>query len=156
MFLVSHSLDFREKEIRGWVSKNPSIALVVAVVYFEWTLCRAIVGLSHRPNREVRKDLEKSYGLDAYKDIWSKETTHLGDAKSLPEIIKDWYVITEAFKGRNRLVHGRDHYTQNMVRPGIDAILAAVRDLCFYSESRGVDVNKRLPQRRRKKPVEKS
>lgn len=152
MFLVSQSLELRENEIRSWIPKHASMALVVAAVYFEWTLCRAIVGLSQRPNIEVRKDLEKTYGLAGYKDIWRRETAHWPEAKTLPQIAKNWHEITKAFEGRNKLVHGRDRYTQKMVRPGIDAILAGVRDLCAYSTRRGVDLNKRLPQRRRKKP----
>lgn len=154
MFLVSHSLNVRESEILAWVSKHASIALVVAGVYFEWTLCRAIVGLSQRPNRDVRKDLEGTYGLDRYKDMWRKETAHRPNAKTLPEIVKDWQGIKIAFHARNKLVHGRDRYTQKMVRPGIDAIFAGVRDLCTYCANSGVDINQRLPQRRRKKPVE--
>jgi hypothetical protein len=153
MFLVSHSLNVRESEIRSWVSNHPSIALVVAAVYFEWTLCRAIVGLSQRPNLDVRKDLERCYGLDRYKDIWREETEHRLDAKTLPEVVKDWQGIKNAFHARNKLVHGRDRYTQKMVRPGIDAIFAGVRDLCAYCANGGLDINQRLPQRRRKKSV---
>jgi hypothetical protein len=156
MFLVSHSLDIRENEIRSWIPKHPSVALLVAAVYFEWTLCRAIVGLSQKPNLDVRKDLERSYGLAAYKDVWKRETAHWPDAKTLPQLVKDWQEVGKAFDARNKLIHGRDRYTQNMVRPGIDAILSAVREICAYSASRGVDLNVRLPQRRRKKPIEVS
>ena len=122
MFLVSHSLDAREKEIRSWIPKHPSVALVVAAVYFEWTLCRAIVGLSKRPNKEVRQALEKIHGLAAYKDIWRSETAHLPDAKTLPQAVVDWHGITVAFEARNVLVHGRDRFTQSIVRPKIDTI----------------------------------
>ena len=154
MFLVSHSLDIREKDIRSWIPKHPSVALVVAAVYFEWTLCRALVGLSQRPNLEVRKDLERIHGLAAYKDIWRRELAHDPDALTLPRIVKNWHHVTEAFDARNLLVHGRDRYTQNMARPGIDALLAGVRDLCAYAASRGVNINQRLPQRRRKRRKE--
>lgn len=155
MFLVSHSLDMREREIRSWIAKHPSVALVVAAVYFEWTVCRAIVGLSKRPNKEVRRDLERIHGLAAYKDIWRSEIAHLPGAKTLPQAVKDWHGITLAFEARNVLVHGRDRYTQNMVRPRIDSILAGVRDICACCSDHGLDVNNRLPQRRQKKGVSK-
>lgn len=151
MFLVSRSLDLREREIRSWISKHPSVALVVAAVYFEWTLCRAIIALSKRSNLEVRKDLEQTFGLKKYKELWCKEIAHLSDAKPLPEVVNDWHGITKAFDARNILVHGKDRYTQNMVRPGIDAIFKGVRDICDYTLSHGLDINKRLPQRRQKK-----
>jgi hypothetical protein len=155
MFLVSHSLDVREREIRSWIPKHPSVALVIAAVYFEWTLCRAIVGLSKRLNKEVRQDLERIHGLAAYKDIWRSETAHLPDAKTLPQAVVDWHGVTTAFEARNVLVHGRDRYTQNMVRPRIDSILAGVRDICACCLNHGLDVNKRLPQRRQKKGASK-
>lgn len=119
---------------------------------FDFLVC----SLSQRPNVDVRKDLERAHGLIAYKDMWRRETTHRLGAKTLPQIVKDWHGVTNAFTVRNKLVHGRDRYTQNMVRPGINAILAGVRDICSYSAIRGVDINQRLPQRRQKKPVEEA
>lgn len=151
MFLVSHSLDMREREIRSWISKHPSVALVIAAVYFEWALCRAIIGMGKRPNKEVRRHLERVHGLDAYKDIWRKEVASLPDRKTLPQIVTDWHGVTLAFDARNLLVHGRDRYTQNMVRPRIDSILAGVRDICAFCLMHGLDINRRLPQRRQKK-----
>jgi|ERR1043166_173735 hypothetical protein len=152
MFLVSHSLDTRERgEVRSWIPKHPSVALVVAAVYFEWAICRAIIGLSKRPNKEVRRDLKRAHGLGAYKDIWRREIEQSPGAKTLPQAVKDWHGVTVAFAARNILVHGRDRYTQNMVRPRIDSILIGVRDICTYCASRGLDINKRLPQRRLKK-----
>lgn len=151
MFLVSHSLELRAREIRSWISKHPSIALVVAAIYFEWTLCRAVVGLSKRPNKEIRRDLERIHGLAAYKDFWRTETAHLPDARTLPGIVKDWHGVTAAFDARNVLVHGRDRYTQNMVRPKIEFVLAGVSDICTYCLSHGININERLPHRRQKK-----
>jgi hypothetical protein len=151
MFLVSHSLDVREREIRSWIPKYPSVALIIAAVYFEWTLCRAIVGLSRRPNKEIRQAIEKIHGLAAYKDIWRNEMAYLPNAKALPQAVKDWHGITIAFEARNVLVHGRDRYTQNMARPKIDSIMAGISDVCAYCLSHGLNVNERLPQRRQKK-----
>jgi hypothetical protein len=155
MFLVSHSLQVRAREIRSWLPKHPSVALVVAAVYFEWTLCRAIVGLSRRPNKEVRKDLEKTYGLGPYKDIWRRETGHLHQAKTLPQVVRDWQGVMTAFQARSVIVHGRDRYTRNMARPKIDSLLAGVSDVCAYCLSHGLNVNERLPQRRQKKGLQR-
>ena len=150
MFLVSHSLDVRAKEIRSWLPRHPSVALVVASVYVEWTICRAIVGLSRRPNKEVRKDLSTKYGLSAYKDFWRNELGHLPDAKSLPQVVKDWNGVTVAFDARNLLVHGRSRYTPNMATPKVESLLAGVSDICAFCLRHGLDINERLPQRRQK------
>jgi len=151
MFLVSHSLDVRAKEIRSWLPNHPSISLVVAAVYFEWATCRAIIGLSRCPNVEIREMLAETYGLGRYKDLWRDELGHLPDAQPLSKVVSDWSSVTDAFKARNLLVHGRDRYTQNMAAPKVESLLAAVSDICAYSLKHGLDINKRLPQRRRKR-----
>jgi hypothetical protein len=151
MFLVSHSLELRAKEIRSWLPKQPSVALIVAAVYFEWAICRAIIGLSQRPNKEVRQSLKKVHGLDAYKDSWRGELGYLPDAHRLPQVVNNWHRLTLAFDARNLLVHGRDRYTPNMATPLVESLLAAVSDVCAYCVNHGVDINKRLPQRRQKR-----
>jgi hypothetical protein len=151
MFLVSHSLETRAKEIRSWLPKNPSIALIVAAVYFEWAICRAVIGLSKRPNKELREKLRDYYSLPAYKDLWRDELEHLPDRKRLPQAVSNWHEVTVAFDARNRLVHGRDRYTPNMAKPLVESLLAAVADISAYCLFRGLDINKRLPQRRSKR-----
>ncbi len=142
-------MERRATEIRSWLAKHPSIALLVAAAYFEWTVSRGILGLSRRPNAEVRQNLHSIYGLEKYKDFWRDELAHLADAKRLPEVVADWRGVTDAFEGRNRLVHGRDRYTRNMATPGVESLLKAVSDIVEYCASHGVDINKRLPVRMR-------
>jgi hypothetical protein len=69
MFLVNDSLENRARELRTWLGKHPSVALLVAAAYFEWTVCRAIIGLSRRRNTDVRQSLRSIYGLERYKDF---------------------------------------------------------------------------------------
>lgn len=151
MFLVSHTHDQRANEIRSWIRKNASAALIIAAVYFEWAVCRAIIGLSKRPNQDVRADLVRTHGLDEYKKLWRRETAHLQQSKLLPAVVTRWHDLHVAFDARHRLVHGRDRYTPNMATPKIEAILAAVGDVHQYCTEHGRDLNRRLPQRRKKR-----
>jgi hypothetical protein len=151
MFLVSHSLELRAKEIRSWLPKHASVALIVAAVYFEWALSRALIGLSRRPNQDVRDDLQKTYGLARYENRWRKELTHLLNAQPLSDVVRDWDAVLCAFKARNVLVHGRDRFTPKMAQPHVESLLDAVSDVCVYCLRNGVDINRRLPQRRRKR-----
>lgn len=154
MFLVSHSLDVRAKEIRGWLYGQPSIALLVAAAYFEWTVCRVILALSRRPNLDVRQDLVRVYGLEKYKAFWQAELEHLTGAQRLTELVTDWQAVTEAFYARNRLVHGRDRYTRKMAEPNVEALLTAISEMHDYALSQGVNINHRLPVRRRKQEMD--
>jgi hypothetical protein len=149
MFLVGDSMERRASELRSWLAKHPSVALLVAAAYFEWTVNRGILALSRRPNAEVRQTLRRTSGLKEYKDLWRDELAHLADAKRLPEVVADWRGVTDAFEGRNSLVHGRDRYTRNMATPGVESLLTAVSDIVKYCASHGVDINKRLPVRKR-------
>jgi len=123
----------------------------VAAVYVEWIVCRAIIGLSGRPNLDVRHDLVRVFGLDKYKRCWWAELQGLPNARRLPEVVANWHAVTLAFDARDRLVHGRDRYTQRMAGPHVEALLSAVADICAYARECGVDINRRLPQRRRRK-----
>jgi len=94
--------------------------------------------------------LVRVYGLDRYKDFWQAELKHLAGATRLTEVVTDWHAVTEAFDARHRLVHGRDRYTRKMAAPKVEALLTAVSEIHAYCLSHVVDINHRLPVRRRK------
>ena len=154
MFLVSDSLENRARVIREFLHKHPSIALIVAAVYFEWTLCRALMALSKRPNAEVRQSLSHLYGLEKYKELWWNETRDRPGALRLTQIVRDWDAVLRAFDERNRLIHGRNRHTRNMATPHVEALLAAVADLNRFCSSCQVDLNQRLPVRKRSRPID--
>ena len=149
MFLVSQSLDSRAKDIREWLRINPSVAVVAAASYFEWIVCRTILGLSQRPNTEIREALGAVYGLDKYKAFWWKELQYLPDARRLPEVVSNWSAIVQSFQARNVLVHGRDRFTRNMASPKIESLLVGVADVSSYAAQCGMDINTRLRIRKR-------
>jgi hypothetical protein len=148
MFLVGHSPKSRAYEVRAWLNTHPSVALLLAATYFEWTLYRAIIGLSIRPSVQIREALACVYGLDRYKDSWREEVLHVREYRRLPEVVSDWQAVTKAFDARNRLAHGRDRYTRNMATPHVDALITAVSEVMAFSLANGVDINRRLPVRR--------
>jgi hypothetical protein len=149
MFLVGDTPEIQASQIRNWLRDHPSVALLVAATYFEWTLCRVLIALSARPNTDVRHDLAGVFGLERYKEFWRSELSHLSDSPRLPEVVVDWRSVTDAFDARNRIVHGRDRYTRNMASPHVDSLLKAVADLREFSLRQGFDVANRLPVRRK-------
>jgi len=150
MFLAHDTLE--QAAIRLWrvFQLEPSIALVVAAAYFEWTVSRAIMFLSITPNVELHEKLRKTYGLEKYKDLWKVELSDRAKHRRLPEVVVRWKEVTDAFDARGRLVHGRDRYTKNMAKPVIETLLAACSDVRKYCESHGCDLTDRVPVRRRK------
>lgn len=150
MFLVSHSPEMRVNLIQRWLHDYPSMSLVISAVYFEWTVCRAIIALSRRPNIQVWQDLSKVFGLDRYEKFWRSELSHLAEFCNLPEVVGNWKGVKDAFEARNKLVHGRDRHTRKMATPLVEALLTAVEHIRVHCLRLGADINKSLPKRRRK------
>ena len=97
----------------------------------------------------MREALAGTYGLDRYKDLWRSEQRNLPGAQTLPELVKDWNGVTNAFVERNRLVHGRDRHTRNMARPHVEVLLSAVADIYRYAQVHGVNLRERMPIRKK-------
>jgi hypothetical protein len=73
MFLASDTKKHRELRIRSFLMADPSVSLLVAAVNFEWTVYRAILFLSKRPNSELRSLMAKYFSLESYKELWNLE-----------------------------------------------------------------------------------
>jgi hypothetical protein len=146
--LVGDGPERHTKQIRLWSNDHPSIALIVAAVYFEWTICRIVIGLSLQPNTVIRQELEKVYGLPKLIGYWISKLRHVPDYQALNSII-NFRAVEGAFKARNKLAHGKDRYTRNMAQPHIDALLQAVAAVRDFGLKRGSDPVAKLRIRRR-------
>jgi hypothetical protein len=149
MFLAGDTLKRREQKIRIFLNKEPAIAVLLAAANFEWTLCRALLFLSKTPNRELRDRIGEVNRFDGYKELWHKELENLDDSKRLSEVVRNWAGLRDAFKMRNKLIHGQDRATRNMATPKVEAMLQAVRDIDEYCSAMGYDLSKRMPVRKR-------
>jgi hypothetical protein len=149
MFLASDSKERRESKVRRFLATDPGISLLLAAVNFEWTVCRAVLFLSKRPNSELRVMMGNYYSLDAYKDLWKSEVSAGSNFDALAVVVRNWSSLREAFKARNRLVHGRDRYTQNMAAPHVEALLHATGYVDDYCSLLDHPLLGRMPIRRR-------
>ncbi len=145
MFLVKDGQEIIERKLRDYLRKEPSVGVILAAVFFEWTIGRALICLSLKPNHELRSKLQKCHGLDAYKKIWKIEVNGPG----LPEIVEDWRIFKKAFNKRHILVHGRGRVTYNMASPHFESILSGVNDIWKFCSEREHNLAERLPIRRK-------
>jgi len=58
MFLVNDGRNRIEEKLKEFFSKHPSAGLILAAIFFEWTVCRALICLSSNPNKEILARLE--------------------------------------------------------------------------------------------------
>lgn len=149
MFLASDSKEHRESKVRRFLMTDPGISLLLAAVNFEWTVCRAVLFLSMKPNSELRLMMASYYSLDAYKELWKSEIVAGRNFNPLAVVVRNWSSLREAFEARNRLVHGRDRYTKNMAAPHIEALLRATGYVDDYCSLLGYPLPGRMPTRRR-------
>jgi hypothetical protein len=81
--LASDRKEQREDRVRRYIASDPGVALLLAAVNFEWTVCRAVLFLSRSQNADLRIRLGKCYGLDAYKELWKTEVASAPQLKPL-------------------------------------------------------------------------
>ena len=149
MFLAGDGVGRREQKVRSYLRSDPGVSLLLGAVNFEWTVSRAVLFLSCRPNTELRKRMAEYYSLDRYKDLWRDEVMPAGDHQRLPKIVRNWSEVRNAFGTRNVLVHGKGRCTRNMATPHIEALLKAVGYVDSYCTAHGVDLSRRMPVRRK-------
>jgi hypothetical protein len=148
MFLASDPKEHRESKVRRFLTTEPSISLLLAAVNFEWTVSRAILFLSKRPNSELRVMMRRYHSLDAYKDLWKSEIVAGSNFEPLAIVVRNWSSLCEAFEARNRLVHGKDRYTKNMATPHVEALLLASGYIDDHCKRLGYPLQGRMPTRR--------
>jgi hypothetical protein len=153
MFQVSYSSQKRIKKIRSFLGsdENAPIAILLAAVQFEWIVSRAILALGKSPTADLRDQVNHTYKLDKYVDLWRDEISNHRGEKRLTEIICGWQKFRESFKARHLIVHGTMSASKGYALKHVHPIIAASEDVRKFAESLGVDLHGRLKTRRRPK-----
>lgn len=99
------------------------IALVVAAADFERTIRRAIIGLASEPTADVRERIERKYNtIGKYGQAWTHFVEPVREL-SLHEVLPVIDRIKNAFRSRNKLVHGQQGGASlDYVQPRIEII----------------------------------
>lgn len=150
MFLVKDCSQQREERIQEFSQEDPSLSALLAVIHFEWTVRRAMIALGTLPNVEVRKKLAYCHGCDKYKNVW-KEEVFPNVEQRLPEVVSDWQGLQKSFRLRHRLVHGISSCGSAYAVERTAWALDACRDVRELCTNYGVNLDSRLPVRKRPK-----
>lgn len=153
MFLVSDTSQARELRIRTLLQDDASLGALLAVVNLEWTIRRAIIALGSSPNLDLRESLRKCHGHQAFKDLWKLEVTPRTNRR-LPEVVSNWENVQRAFKVRNTLVHAIRVVSADYATERAEWALTASHEIRAFAQSHGVDLDQRLPVRRRPRTQE--
>ena len=148
MFLAGDRVDQREIKIRSFLNSEPSVALLLAAVNFEWTISRAVLFLSTTKNTALRNKLRDYCSPDKYKKLWKEEVVPNGHLP-LVKLVRNWSSVLKGFNARNVIVHGKDRYTKNMAMPHIEALLEGARYVDTYCRDCGKPLYERMPVRKK-------
>jgi hypothetical protein len=148
MFLVKDTSPMREARIHAFLADDPSLAALLAIVHVEWTLRRGIIALGSSPNVEIRRKLERCHGHDKYRNLWKEEVMPRVGVR-LPIVVRNWDGLVRAFRLRHVLVHGVRTVTRDYAAERALWALSGAADVRGFCAARGVDIDSRLPVRRR-------
>jgi hypothetical protein len=163
MFLVTDDLITREDKIRGFIKREPAIAVLLAAADCERTIRRAILALGVTPTLELQHRLgrprpvgwraptprPKKYAssIKGYNEAWSDELGHLKQPL-LDGVAGSERTLRVAFQLRHDLIHGDKGTTGiGYARKQVERLLEATAKVTAFAEEHGVDLHMRLKRR---------
>ena len=171
MFLVEKSsAEERRRIIEAHAEMDLVVGFLLSVINFEWTLRRTILALGKRPTKVIRTELlGKCSGIDAYKLAWKEVQAGCVNVPSLVDFFsgngipiwngdtKDHPGIVQAFKLRNKLVHGCEGAPGDAyLKPYVKLMLDASDELAVLVGSYDADIDRRIVRTKsREKPLRK-
>jgi hypothetical protein len=156
LFLVKDASSDREDRIKQLSTEDAALAALLGVIHVEWTVRRAIIALGISPNVDLREALDHCHGHKRYKELWKKEVVQGGLTKASPVIHKDlnvvitnWEGLIKAFNLRHKLVHGAGSCSAEYAAEKLGWAIDAARDVRTYCLTHEINIDARLPVRRR-------
>jgi hypothetical protein len=149
MFLVQDSSAAREARIQQLSVEDPTLSALLAVIHVEWTVRRAIIALGTSPNVDIRDQLKNCHGLEKYKKLWRNEVFPKTQ-QGLPDVVRDWESLDRSFRLRHRLVHGVSGCSHEYAQVRTSWALAAAANVREFCSVHDVDLDSRLPVRRKR------
>lgn len=150
MFLASDTPADRKAMLDRFAAMDANVAVILGAAHLEWTLRRAIIILSIRPNRDLRNALAKAHGLQALGKVWAADVAARSPHPRLPALLSDWQgLIDAAWALRNRIVHGAGGASAAKATRQYQHLMVAAEELRSHVEKCGGNVYRRLPVRRK-------
>ncbi len=160
LFSVGYGSENRERYINSLLENDPTIALILASVHFEWTIKRAILTLSSAPSKSLREKLESTYlllsnnklvGLD---EIWHQEVGISIKNASFDKIIGNLTLILGeggAKSLRGKIIHGNGTISKAVAREAVSSYFVACENIRKLAKRNGKNLDQKLRPRSNRK-----
>ena len=148
MFTVSYGSRCREEKIREMAESDPTTAVILASVHFEWMIKRAILKIGLSPTRNLRSELEGIYKLkdnqnhNDYISIWNREVAAQMKKSKLGTVLGNLHKIQRgALTVRGRIIHGNGTVSNEVGVATVEVFIKASKKIREFLEKRGFDSN---------------
>ncbi len=144
MFLISDSLEEREKIIYELNLVNPTAAFTLAFAHFRWTVNRLILSLSRTTTTVLKERLECVKDAQTLKSLWRKEIGETLKAPSISNIIKNWDDIKFSYLFNEKLLINASPELGSEINLVVPNIMEATYDLCTFSKAYDLHLYKKV------------
>ena len=161
MFSVEYGIANREKKIYEIADTDPTTAVILAAVHFEWMIKRSILKLGCSPTAELRKELEDIYKLaikgknqNDYRSFWKREIACRFKNAQLGSVLGILHKLQEStMKVRGRVIHGNGTVSKEVADDAIKEFMSAANKLTTFALKHGEDLDEKLKRRNKAREV---
>ena len=155
MFSVEYGIANREKRIREIANTDPTTAVILAAVHFEWMIKRSILKLGCSPTASLREELEEIYKLAIkgknqkdYRSIWKREIAHRFKNAQLGTVLGNLQTLQNStMKVRGKVIHGNGTVSKEVADDAIKDFMRATNKLVAFALRHDEDLDKKLKAR---------
>lgn len=170
LFTVSYGSKSREDYIIRFLESDPTIAVILASVHFEWMLKRTIMKLGHSPTKALKEKLDSAYKFDTkgqcedLKMIWIDEISNrISSTKrqkssfekvignSSPTLGGVKIGVKTARDIRSKIIHGNGSVSKKDATKAVHDFIYSSNNLRQFVIKCGEDLDSRLIPRMKKR-----
>lgn len=158
-FSVEYGIQNRVKSIIETQKRDPSLAVILAAVHFEWVINRAILVLGRSPTIYLRNKLLSCFSLTSadsrkatYKSLWKEEVEFEKKHLALGKVVTKYIALQNfAIKVRGEVIHGNGTVGKKRAEEAIRLFLDSAEQISSYVISQDLSLDKRVKARIKKR-----
>lgn len=155
MFSVEYGIANREKRINEIASSDPTTAVILAAVHFEWMMKRSILKLGCAPTASLRNELEDVYKLAIsgekqkdYRSFWKREIACRFKNSTLGAVLGNLHTLqASTMKVRGRVIHGNGTVSSEVAYDAIEEFMNAANKLTTFALKHSENLDEKLKTR---------
>lgn len=161
MFSEIFGSENREDKILKMIKQEPTAAVILAAVHFEWTIKRVILKLGISPTKELRNKLEDVYSFEdrgnkraEYKSIWEAEISKRFNNSALGTIVGSIGKLkSEGIHVRNNIVHGNGTIPKVKAQKAVKRFFLVTKKFRDFAEIHGENLDASLNPKRKPRKI---